>query len=371
MDNCLPSLRDVLAWVLLALAALLPRQGHAEVEANARTAAAFINTYASEHDFNGTVLVRKNGRTLVEQSFGLANYPFGVRNTPQTRYKIASITKLFTSVLILQLHEQGKIDLHGSIRQYLPEYAGEGADKVSIHQLLNHTSGIRNFDQVTSMDAALSGGLPTYQAPYTSDQLLAKFCSGPLEKPPGTAFSYNNADYIILGKIVERLHGQPFAQVLETAILEPLGMAGTGMLKQGDIIPNLANTYFYREDLGTLVNDLPVYPENWYAAGAMYSTAADLMRFSDALFGAKLIRKDTLALMLTPGLDDYGYGTWVYDARINGKTHRIVKRPGQIMGAQTQLYHFLGEGITIILLGNAGRADLDEFVAGIGEQLVR
>lgn len=129
-------------------------------------------------------------------------------------------------------------------------------------------------------------------------------------------------------------------------------------------------TYFFREDLKALVNDLPVYPENWYAAGAMYSTVDDVLTFSRALFGTRLLKRETLALMIKPGLDDYGYGVWSYETKINGKPHRVVKRPGQIMGAQSQLYHFLDEDVTIIILSNTGTTNLDELVAEIGKRVV-
>ena len=117
--------------------------------------------------------------------------------------------------------------------------------------------------------------------------------------------------------------------------------------------------------------DLPAYPENWYAAGALYSTVDDLRAFSDTLFGFKLIKRDTLDLMTKPGLDGYGYGLWAYDAEIDGKKFRVVKRPGQIMGAQAQLYHFLDLGITIVILSNTGTTNLDEFVKEIGDRVVR
>lgn len=331
----------------------------------------FIAAYAKEHNFNGTILIHEDGKTRFVKSFGLANIPFKVPNTPRTKYKIASITKLFTSVLILQLHEQGRIDLNKTIGTYLPDYAGEGADKVTVHQLLNHTSGLANFDTVTDMETALKSGIPVYQAPYTSDQLLSKFCSGKLVNPPGKVFDYNNGDYIILGKIVERLYGKTYEEVLSDRIFRPLKMESTGLLHQSDVVEGLADTYFFRDDLKALVNDLPVYPENWYAAGAMYSTAEDVLTFSNALFGDRLLRKETLALLTKPGLDDYGYGLWSYETKVNGKAHRVVKRPGQIMGAQSQLYHFLDDGVTIIILSNTGTTDLDEFVAEIGKRVVR
>jgi CubicO group peptidase (beta-lactamase class C family) len=143
------------------------------------------------------------------------------------------------------------------------------------------------------------------------------------------------------------------------------------MMHQRAIVAGLADSYFIRDDLKALVNDLPVYPENWYAAGAMYSTAEDLLKFATALFGGRLLKRETLALMVKPGLDDYGYGVWAYEIRVGDRKYRVVKRPGRIMGAQTQLYHFLDQDVTVIILSNAGTTDLDEFVAEIGKRLVR
>jgi len=331
----------------------------------------FIARYAKEHRFNGTVLTERAGKVQLVASFGLANFAFGVPDSRDTEYKIASITKLFTSVLILQLYEQGKLDLHASIATYLPQYAGEAANKVTIHQLLNHTSGIYNMDQVKSIQQALDGGVPPYQFPYTSDQLLEKFASGKLVSAPGTAFSYNNGDYIVLGKIIEHIQGKSFETVLAENILTPLHLTHTGMLRQSSIVPRLADTYFYRDDIKQLVPDLPVYPENWYAAGALYSTVDDVRLFADALFGLKLIKRDSLEQMIKPGLDGYGYGIWAYDAEIGGRKFRVVKRPGQIMGAQCQLYHFLDQDITVVILSNTGTTDLDDFVKVIGERMVR
>jgi D-alanyl-D-alanine carboxypeptidase len=332
--------------------------------------AAFISSYAKGHDFNGSILVQRRGRVVYEQSFGLANRNFAVPNANDTRYRIASITKAFTAVLVLQLRQEGRLDLAQTIARYLPDYAGEGATKVTIHQLLNHTSGIDNFDKVKSVEDAVANGMPNYQLPHTSDQLLARFASGPLVHAPGEVFDYNNADYIILGKIVERVTGQSFERALKARILEPLQLTNTGMLRQSDIVERLADTYFPREDLKALANDLPVFPENWYASGAMYSTTRDLLKFSNALFGARLLSPESLALMLTPGLDDYGYGVWSYESTFGGRKYRVVKRPGRIMGAQAQLYHIREADVTVILLSNTGTTDLDEFVAEIGRRLV-
>jgi len=115
-------------------------------------------------------------------------------------------------------------------------------------------------------------------------QMLIKFCSDTIVTKPGTVFDYNNADYIILGKIIEKLSVKTFEENLRDNILTPLEMNNTGLLSQQDIVEKLADTYFYRDDIKKLVNDFPVYIDNWYAAGAMYSTVGDILKFSDSMF---------------------------------------------------------------------------------------
>jgi len=331
----------------------------------------FIDSFARKNNFNGTILISKDAKISYKKSFGFANFQFKVPNTVETKYKVASITKAFTSVLVLQLYEQGKIDLNKTIRTYLPDYKGEAGDKVKVVHLLTATSGIYNMDAGTTMESVLKNGLPQYQKPYTSDEMLAKFCSGALVREAGKEFDYNNADFIILGKIIEKISGKTFQENLSEKLLLPLGMKNTGMLAQQNVIDKLADTYFYRDDIKALVNDLPVYTENWYASGAMYSTADDLLKFTDALFAKKLLKQSTLDLMFTSGLGEYGYGVWVYkDYKINGKLYTIVKRPGSIMGAQAMLFHILENGSTILILSNTGTVSLDDFSADIAKQIV-
>jgi len=336
------------------------------------TLESFIDSFTLKNNFNGTILVQQASGKKYQKSFGLANFQFKVPNTIETKYKIASITKLFTSVLIMQLAEKGAIDLNKTIDHYLPDYKGEGAGKVTIHQLLNHTSGMANIDTVKSMESALRSGIPLYQKPRTTDELLSDYCSDKLVNIPGKVFDYNNADYIVLGKIIEKITGKSYEQVVTENILQFLKMKNTGLLYQKDIINNLADTYFFRDDLQRLVPDLPVYIENWYAAGSMYSTVNDLLLFSNALFGHQLLKEASLAQMFTSGLDEYGYGVWVYeDYKIKDKVFRIVKRPGRIMGAQSMLFHILGDGSTIIILSNTGTTSLDDFAAEIAKQIIQ
>lgn len=353
-----PTRRRLLGLALLApaMAALAEEPGD------------FIAAHAAEHAFSGSVLVRKRADVVYARSFGLASRAFGVRNGLRTRYRIASITKAFTAVLVLQLHEQGRVDLHRPIRAYLPGYRSNGAATITAHHLLNHTSGLPNMDTVTGLEAALKDGIPVYQTPMTRDQLLERYCSGDLVAAPGQRFDYNNADYVVLGNLIEQVCGKPYEDVLQAQILDPLDLGDTGLLRQAAIVDGLADCYFYRDDLGAFANDLPVYPENWYAAGAMYATAGDLLAFADALFGGRLLRPASLARMTAGGLDDYGYGVWSYTMRVGGRRSRVVKRPGRIMGAQGQLFRMIDEDITVIALSNAGRVDMDAFVAAIGRR---
>ena len=333
--------------------------------------AAPIAAFARAHDFSGTILVRRRGTTLYAHSFGLADRAFGVPATVDTRYRIASITKLFTSVLILQLAQEGRLDLDAPLRAALPDYPGGGADRVTIHQLLHHLSGIAQWDNVASYQEAFANGVERYQRPLSPEALLNRCCGGPLERAPGAEFVYNNADYFVLGRIIERLTGKRYEQALSERILRPLGLSDTGMLHWDAIVPRLAPTYFFRDDSRVLIADMPVYYENWYAAAGMYSSVRDLGAFADALYGGRLIGPDMMRRLLAAEADDYGYGLWSYTVTRGGRRHRVAKRPGSMMGANAMLYRLLDGQATIVILANTNRADLDVFTQRIGDILVR
>ena len=357
----------LLATALIALAAA---PGRAEPVAPRPTLARFADAYARDRAFSGTLLIREHGRNLYFRSFGLADRAFSVPAANRNRYRIASITKLFTSVLVLRLADEGRLDLDAPISASLPDYPGEGAGRITLHHLLNHTSGLPQYDRVASFEEAEASGIEQYQRPQTAAQLLRRCCSGPPLRAPGSAFDYNNADYILLGRIVERVTGKSFADALAELILRPLGLDDTGLARQEAIVARLTPTYFARPDNGVLINDLPVYFQNWDAAGALYSTAEDLADFADALYCGRLLRPATLERMLRPGLDDYGYGLWSYGFERRGRTRRVAKRPGSIMGANAVLYRLLDDGVTIILLANTNRTDLDSFAQRLAEQII-
>ncbi len=326
----------------------------------------FVKNVAKENQFNGTILVQKDSNILYHKSFGIAERRFDVPTTNETIYKVASITKAFAAILILQLYDEGKLELHKTFNTYLPGFKGEASSKVTIHQLLNHTSGLRQIDTISSINNALKYGLGYLQKPNTSDQLFHMFEKDSLVNKPGEKWDYNNYEYIILGKIVEKLRNKPWEDVLIEKILQPLGMENTGVLHTENIVAKLASTYFIGDDQNKLMPDLPVYMENWYAEGSMYSCTSDLIKLSNALFSFKLIKKESLDLMLTPGLDEYGYGVWI---RGNGDL-KVMERFGRIMGANTVWTQFLNKDITIILLSNTNLTDLGRFAMVVGKEII-
>lgn len=350
------TLRNLLAILLF----LLPLQLTAQ-ELGDR-----IREHVAETDFHGVILVEHQGEILFHEPFGLAHRSFQAPITTDTKFSIASITKLFTSTLVLQFVDEGLLDLEDTIGAYLPEYEGEAKTRVTIHQLLNHTSGLENYEPSLPLDEILAQGLEVYQLPHTTDELVSEHASGSLEAEPGTRFSYNNADFVLLGKILEQIANKSFDEILHERILEPLGMGTSGMLTYDTIIPKLASSYVRFHADGLLQNEIPLYKENWVAAGAMYATGEDLLRFSNALFDKKLLSESLLDRLLTPGLDEHGYGAWIASTDIGETSRTFLHRPGRIMGTNTLLLHYLDEDLTIIILGNTNNTDTDEFGFQIG-----
>lgn len=325
-----------------------------------------MDQYLKSHQFNGTILVQSKTQRLYTKSLGRANFQFDIPNTNATKYKIASITKLFTSVLIMQLVEQGRINLSNPIATYLPNYGGEGATRVSVYHLLTATSGIEsNEKEMTPEEIPL-----IYLRPYTTSQLLDTFCSGKLENIPGQVWNYNNADYVILGKIIEAVYHKSYTDVLSQQILKPLNIQNTGMFSTSKVIKNLANVYEVTDSLH-IENTPPMYTENYYAAGGLYSTAEDLLKFADGLYTYKLVSKESCEAIIKPYLSGYGLGLWISTLTVNNHKVRVAERQGAIWGTKTRLIRVPEKDITLILLSNAQTTSIDELQAFILSYLLK
>ena len=359
-----------IAGRVLGFLAMLAAAGHAPAAAPtpASPLSVVVDEYAKQHAFNGTVLIRRGNETLLREGIGIADRAFDTPAAPDTRYRIASITKLFTATLVLRLADEGRIDLAAPVSRYLPDYR---SGDIPVRTLLNHTSGLPNPDAEITFDRAVKEGIPLYQLPHDTDALLRDHASGPPRQEPGSKFDYNNADYIVLGKLVEAVTGESFDVALAKRVLSPLALTDSGMLRQRDVVERLAPTYLRPGPDQPFINDLPVLVENWYAAGAMYSTVDDLSRFADALYGGRLLKPETLAAMLTPGLDEYGYGLWIWDQKGDGRPFRAAVRFGGIMGANGVLYRVLSDDLTIVILSNTNATDLGEFADRIAKAALR
>lgn len=364
---------------LAVCACLVVAAGAVSLSAQAQGGQAASTSRATDFDlsarlrdagFSGVVTITQNGRERFRRGYGLADRAFQVPVALDTRFRIASITKLFTAVLVLKLVEQRVLDLDAPISRYLPDYPGGGSDAVTLRQLLNHTSGIAQFDRVASLDEALLNGLPNYQRPLTPAQLLALCCSDPLARPPGEGFDYNNADYIVLGKIIERVTNEPYDRALARLILEPLGLRDTGLASWDQMVPRLSPTYYRRPSTQHFANDLPFFWQNAYAAGALHSSPDDVQRFANALFEGRLLNSTSMQALLAPRLDEYGLGLWSYSFTRAGVRHRVAKRPGSIMGANSMVYRLLDRGVTIVILANSNAVDLDELAQRLAEAML-
>jgi CubicO group peptidase (beta-lactamase class C family) len=303
-------------------------------------------------NFDGAVVVARAGRIEFLSASGIGNRQSATLLTTKSKFKIASVTKTFTAVMVLQLMQEGRIDLKATIGKYLPSYTGEGKDKVTIDHLLTYSSGIPNCEGNT--------GITVYQRKSTVDEFIAANSSGKLEFIPGTKFSYDNGNYILLGRIIETVTGKSFAQNLQTRILQPLGMANTAMLASQDVVVGLAPTYNIDDKTGAVLADDPMYIENYYSAGAMYSTVEDLLKFDQGIFEGALLKPATLKLMLAPrpALYNVAIGFWVTTEKFGTQNLRQATRQGSIWGANADWVHLIDKRIVVIVLSNTNATAL-------------
>jgi CubicO group peptidase (beta-lactamase class C family) len=313
--------------------------------------------------FNGAALVAENGKVIYKGAFGMANMEWGIPNTPDTRFRLGSITKQFTAMLTLQLVEQGKIKLDGKITDYLPDYRKDVGEKVTVHHLLTHTSGIPSYTSQPGFFENVS------RNPYKVGEFVNKYASGNLEFEPGSKFSYNNSGYFLLGAIIEKVTGKSYEQVLKENILDPAGMKNTGYDHHNTIIPKRATGYSKTSDgyANAAYLDMSIP----YAAGSMYSTVEDLYLWDQALYTDKLISAQSKALMYKPFLDNYAYGWTVTNASFkqNDKPIPLIAHGGGINGFTTTIVRYPNEKNLIVMLDNTGTGYLNRLSESLAKIL--
>ena len=300
--------------------------------------AEIADSHFAADKFMGSVLVVQAGDVLLEKSYGFADLETKTPFTPATKFRIGSLTKQFTAAAILLLEQDGRLTLDDPVSQQVPD-APPAWEKVTLFHLLTHTSGIPS---VTS----LPGYATWKQSPSTPAQTLAHVRDLPLEFEPGEKFNYSNSGYILLGHILERLTGQSYPTFLRTRILEPLGLHDTGYDSPDAVVPDRATGYVAGPN--GLIDAPVIHMDFPHAAGGLYSTPRNLLRWNEALFGGQLLSPASLEKMVTPFKDDYALGLIVK----NGPGTKVIDHGGGIEGFNSHLAFYPESKLTVVVLAN-------------------
>jgi CubicO group peptidase (beta-lactamase class C family) len=311
-----------------------------------------IDAQVQASKFLGAVLVARGAEVILSRGYGLANIEWQVANTPSTKFRLGSITKQFTGASILLLEERGKLKITDTIKTHLPD-APATWDGITIQHLLTHTAGVPNFTEAPDYRSTMT--LAT-----TPEQLIARFRDKPLDFAPGSKMSYSNSGYVLLGAIVEKVSGVRYATFLNENLFSPAGMKDSGYDSNTVVIPRRASGYVSAsaglENASFLHMTIP------FSAGALYSTAEDLLRWNLALFGGKILSPASLEKMTTPSLNNYALGVVVWTV----KDRKIVQHNGGISGFNTFLSYYPASRVTVAVLANLNGPAADLLGAQLG-----
>jgi CubicO group peptidase (beta-lactamase class C family) len=332
------------------LAGVLSLANCAAAQTKAARIDEILQAYTSTGRFQGAVLVADRGEVILEKGYGMANLELNVPNRADTKFRIGSLTKQFTAMLILQLAAEGKLKLDGKLADYLPEYPKPAAERITIHQVLSHQSGIPNYTTPEFMARRARDS-------FTPLEMAAVFWNRPLDFDPGSKYAYSNSGYHVLGLVIEKLAGRPYEQALRERILDPLGMHDTGYDHTEAILANRASGYTRTPE--GMENAMWVNMTIPYSAGGMYSTAPDLRKWDAALYTEKLVPRRYLDLAFQkaasfPDGGGYGYG-WMLGARVLPASKRrlpVEQHFGGIPGFTSMITRFPEDRGLIVILAN-------------------
>ena len=311
-----------------------------------------VSAYAKMNKFNGSVLVEKNGVILLNKGYGYRNAATKTPNDEQTIFQLGSITKQFTSTVILKLQAEKKLSVSDKLNKYFPNYPK--GDSITIQELLTHTSGIYNYtnDRDFMKDGATK--------PATREKMMALFMNKPLDFSPGTDWNYSNSGYLLLGYIIEDVTKKTYEQAVRNYIFTPLHMIHSGFDFTDLKSKEKATGYFQLNDKETVAAPI-VDSSVSFSAGAIYSTTGDLYLWHKALEQNRILSKEQQEMAYTPVKNNYGYG-WGIDS-IEGK--RRVAHSGGIFGFTTNISRVPADDICIILLSNASDPTLQDITGNI------
>ena len=311
-----------------------------------------VQSYVDARQFMGSVLVARGETVLFSKAYGSANLEWNTPNTTTTKFRIGSMTKQFTAAAVLLLEERGKLKIDDPVKRYYPD-APAAWDKITLFHLLTHTSGIPNHTTFPEFES-----LSTSRT--TPDQLVKTFRDRPLEFVPGSEMRYSNSGYVLLGAIIEKVSGTSYEKFVNENVFMPLGMNDSGYDSTQAIIMRRAAGY--GPGPNGPVNARYVDMTVPYAAGALYSTTEDLLRWERSLFGGKVLSRPSLEKMTTPAKNDYAFGLEV--SRHSGRS--VIQHGGSINGFSSRLAYFPDDEVTVIALSNLRGSGADSVVEKLG-----
>ncbi len=291
------------------------------------------------------VLVARDGKVVFQGGFGLADIAKKTPITPETKFRIGSVSKQFTAAAVLRLAEQGKLSLDDSLAKHFPDFAHRSG--VTVRHLLTHTSGLHSYTDKPEMFSRVS-------KPIAPEKLIAWFQNDEPDFAPGAGFHYNNSAYFLLGEMVAKVSGKPLGAYLSEAFFEPLGMKDTGIYVNSAPPPRMAIGYSFNDDKFAPALD---WDMSWAGgAGALYSTVGDLFRWNEALFGGRVVNEASFKAATTPvalpanvdGLK-YGYGLMMYEI----KRLPAIGHGGGLHGWSSDLLRLPKQHCTVVVLANA------------------
>lgn len=296
----------------------------------------------------GTITISRNGAIVYQKSIGYRNVDKKQEANADTKYRIGSISKMFTTVLVFQLIEEGKLKLETTLDKYFPQIPN--ASQITIGNMLNHRSGIHSFTDDAEYRTYMT-------SPKTSDELVAIIAKSPAEFKPDEKAAYSNSNFVLLGYIVERIEGKPYKEVLKERITSRINLQNTYLggktsLENGECYSyNFANNWIKQPETDMSIPG---------GAGAIVSTPHDLIIFIEALFAGKLISKGNLELMKT--VTD-GYGMGMFQIPFGNK--KAYGHNGGIDGFVSSLGYFPEEGLAVAYCSNGNVYNFNQIMIGV------
>ncbi len=314
----------------------------------------YIASLPPANHFRGSILVARDGNILLRKSYGFADESWRVPNVPEGKFEIASVSKQFTAVAILQLAEAGKLAVTDRVSRFYPR-APQSWKNITIAELLSHTSGIPNNSRKD-----FPRGLDT---PLTQEELLQTFANRPLAFAPGTRWAYTNTEYYLLAYIIEKLSGESYAAYLDQHIFKPLGMQNSGFVSTRAVLANIAIGYTRQN--GQLLLREPFDRSLETGAGGIYSTLDDLYRWNQALDHPGFLQANSLQVMFRvhpPG--NYGFGWFIDERPVRREYHE-----GGDPGFAAFEARYPQQRVLIIILANEDDAPVREIAASVARRL--